>query len=111
MASNEVKPEELLAEIEDVLRTMPPRETLHHETPEVFGWIGRAVAVIACWNVIQGPFARRHALNLHDGDVSVSNEGFVGLIMLLNEAWGRLEDEDYRAGQRCDWIGVGICLF
>jgi hypothetical protein len=90
MATNEVKPEDLLAEIEDVLRTMPPRQTLHTDTPEVFGWTGRAVAAIARWNRTQGVLARASANKLHNSSTYVIYEGFVGLMILLNEARGDL---------------------
>ena len=32
---------QLLAEIEDALRTMPAQETLLHPTEDTFGWLGR----------------------------------------------------------------------
>lgn len=42
--------EELLGEVEDILRTMPPRETLRHPTDENFAWLGRASALIEAWD-------------------------------------------------------------
>jgi hypothetical protein len=62
--------EQLLAEVEDILRTMPPRETIRHELPENYSWIGRVSALVSNWNpvmaiayrgylgVFQGPMAR-----------------------------------------------------
>jgi len=41
--------EQLLAEVEDLLRTMPPQETLRHETQENLSWLGRIAAVINEW--------------------------------------------------------------
>jgi hypothetical protein len=38
--------EQLLAELEDLLRTMPPKETLGLVTDENLAWLGRAAAVI-----------------------------------------------------------------
>jgi hypothetical protein len=43
--------EELLGEVEDLLRTMPPRETLRHATDENFAWLGRVSAVIEAWSL------------------------------------------------------------
>jgi len=43
--------EQLLAEVEDVLRTMPERLDL--ETPDIFSWIGRASAVIKMWDPLK----------------------------------------------------------
>jgi hypothetical protein len=39
---------QLLAEVEDLLRTMPGR--LDCQTPDIFSWIGRASAVIRMWD-------------------------------------------------------------
>ena len=38
--------EELLGEVEDILRTVPPRETLRHPTDENFAWLGRVAAFV-----------------------------------------------------------------
>jgi hypothetical protein len=43
--------EELLGEVEDILRTMPPRETLRHPTDQNFAWLGRVSAFIEAWNL------------------------------------------------------------
>ncbi len=50
---NIIPPEQLLAEIVDVIRTMPPRETIRHETPENLSWFGRASAAIQMWDPIR----------------------------------------------------------
>lgn len=42
--------EELLGEVEDILRTMPPRETLRHPTDENFAWLGRVSAFVESWD-------------------------------------------------------------
>lgn len=42
--------QQILAEIEDVLRHMPARDQLHWDTPEVLAWLGRATAVIEHWS-------------------------------------------------------------
>lgn len=41
-----IPPEQLLADIEDVIRTMPPNESLGNDTPDVLAWLGRASAVV-----------------------------------------------------------------
>jgi hypothetical protein len=41
---------EVLAEIEDLLRTKPPKATFHHPTEENFAWLGRASSAIEAWN-------------------------------------------------------------
>jgi hypothetical protein len=46
--------DQLLAEIEDILRTMPDRSTIHHEKPENVAWFGRALSGIENWDSIKG---------------------------------------------------------
>lgn len=43
---------QILAELEDLLRTMPPRESLRQSTDENLAWFGRARAIVAAWNGI-----------------------------------------------------------
>jgi hypothetical protein len=40
---------QILAELEDLLRTMPARDTMHHPTEENYAWFGRARAIMAAW--------------------------------------------------------------
>jgi hypothetical protein len=42
--------EQLLAEVEDIITTMPPRATIRHDTQENVNWFGRASAAIENWN-------------------------------------------------------------
>jgi hypothetical protein len=42
----EISSERLLAEIDDLIRNMPPRATIRHETPENYSWFGRVAAVM-----------------------------------------------------------------
>jgi hypothetical protein len=42
---------QLLAELEDLLRTMPPRATLRHDNDENLAWFGRARAIVEAWNI------------------------------------------------------------
>jgi hypothetical protein len=41
---------QLLAEIEDLIRTMPPRSTLREQSEENLAWFGRARAIVSAWN-------------------------------------------------------------
>jgi hypothetical protein len=55
-----VNKEQLLAEIEDVLRTMPTMEDFDNESESNPSWLGTAAAVIAAWDILQTPFAHQH---------------------------------------------------
>jgi hypothetical protein len=50
---NELPPAQLLAEVEDVLRTMPSPDSFGNDTPEHFAWLGRASAVVHAWDPIK----------------------------------------------------------
>ena len=50
---NTMNNEQLLAEVEDLFRTMPAMETLGHATGENFAWLGRFAAFVAAWSIPQ----------------------------------------------------------
>lgn len=79
--------EQLLAEIEDVLRTMPPRETIRHETQENLEWLGRVSAVIENWNATKAIVLLPSYLNeFHGINAREAAEGFRKLMTLLHQA-------------------------
>jgi hypothetical protein len=51
---NAVPNEQILAEVEDVIRSMPDRGTLHHDSDDVLTWLGRAIAAISNWSLAHG---------------------------------------------------------
>jgi hypothetical protein len=53
MNINKVPPEQLLAEVNDLLRTMPTESEFIAGNPEVYSWIGRAAAVAHAWDVVK----------------------------------------------------------
>src|ERR1700681_3837601 len=79
-------PEEMLAEVEDILRTMPPRPTIRHELDENFAWLGRAGALVTAWDSVmaipfQGYIGRLHGLGAHD-----STHAFRQILTMLHQA-------------------------
>lgn len=58
-----MKDEQLLAEAEDIMRTMPAVESLHHEADENFSWLGRLAAFIEVWSPPKATFAVRYHWN------------------------------------------------
>ena len=83
-------PEQLLAEIEDVIRSMPPRETIRHTSPENLAWLGRVGAVIEQWNPVQmiqlGPAIRQ----LGDVMARPAEQGYRTIVVLLHQAQNAL---------------------
>jgi hypothetical protein len=74
-----------LAEIEDVIRTMPPRDRLHHDSDEILIWLGRATAAVANWDGLKGVSFSSAVSNLHaTGQRSYQNS--ISIVVLLHQA-------------------------
>jgi len=78
--------EKLLAEIEDVLRTVPPRATIGNETPENLAWLGRASAVTGMWNSASSILFRHSVQQLGSVMASSRTEGYREVMVLLHQA-------------------------
>ena len=79
-------PEQLLAEIEDIIRSMPPRAIIRHETDENLNWLGRASAAIALWNqakaiAFDASVARVHAIMANE-----ASQGLRSVQTILHQA-------------------------
>lgn len=48
-----MKNEELLVEVEDLLRSVPEAKTISHDLEENYSWFGRVSAVISVWNSLK----------------------------------------------------------
>jgi hypothetical protein len=78
--------EQLLTEVEDVLRSMPPRPTIRQATDDNLSWFGRAYAVVGQWkpelsSLMWGYEERIHGRDPYDALVAVS-----ALTTLLQQA-------------------------
>jgi hypothetical protein len=78
--------ERLLVEIEDLLRTVPPRPTIRHGTEENLSWFGRASAIVEQWkpetgNIMRTYVERIHGVTARDAVVALSS-----IFMLLEQA-------------------------
>jgi hypothetical protein len=78
--------EQLLAELEDLLRTTPNVATIRHDTDENFSWLGRAAAIIEQWKEPKGVEFREHLTKFHDIMARPSHEGFRQMRVLLHQA-------------------------
>ncbi len=77
--------EQLLAEVEDVIRTMPPRATIRHETEENLSWLGRASAVVALWDPLKGVTFDRYVNKVHAVMALDADQGFRGVVTMLHK--------------------------
>lgn len=78
-------PEQLLSEVEDVLRTMPPRESLGNETPENYAWLGRAQAVIQLWDPVRAVFFSGNIAKVHSGRARDFEAGVPAVLTTLHQ--------------------------
>lgn len=85
--------EQLLAEVEYLLRSMPPRETLRHETEENLTWLGRLSAVIEKWDLPKSISLHVAISHLHGHTSHEANRGFRQLMILLRQAQHDLQME------------------
>ncbi len=81
-----MKDEEILAEIEDILRNTPPRESIHLESDENYSWFGRAAAALEEWNSIKGMLARTDIDNIQNSMSRISEDGLRKTITTLHQA-------------------------
>ena len=78
--------EDLLGEVEDILSTMPPRETLRHPTDENFAWLGRVSAFIEAWNFSKS-ITLGMAMHQFQGQMARdAQEGMRTILTLLHQA-------------------------
>ena len=78
--------EQLLAEVEELLRNMPPAATIQDDTAENYSWLGRVAAVIEQWDrskaiPLGGYLDKFHSIHARDSD-----EGLRKLLVLLHQA-------------------------
>src|ERR1700730_17020975 len=78
--------EQLLQEIEDVLRTMPPREYLGNEETENYSWLGRAAAAIEAWNSSYSNRAGMYLADIQGTGVREYDQGVNKLLTLIHQA-------------------------
>ncbi|WP_176047400.1 hypothetical protein [Burkholderia sp. BCC1644] len=79
-------PEQLLAEIEDIIRTMPPRATIRHELPENFAWLGRASAAMRLWDPVRATRFDGFVETMHAHLAIDANRGIRGVQTMLHQA-------------------------
>lgn len=81
-----MQPEALFAEVEDLLRTMPPRSQLHWDSADNLAWFGSATAVIEEWNPVVA--ARWHTAigRLRSKDGLASGAAASELISIVHQA-------------------------
>jgi hypothetical protein len=78
--------EQLLAEVEDTLRSMSPRETLRQSKDENYAWLGRVASVVEAWNPVKSMLLRAATDQFQGRDLHDAQEAFRKVMSLLHEA-------------------------
>lgn len=84
--SNDMEQEELLGEVEDILRTMPPRAALRDANDENFAWLGRVAAFVENWNSVKSIPFNASMNEFHGQSARDAQDGFRKIITLLHQA-------------------------
>lgn len=78
--------EDLLVEVDDILRTMPSRSTLRHSEDQNFAWLGRVAAFVEIWNPSKS-IPLNFAMNeFHGLNAREAQEGFRKILTLLHQS-------------------------
>jgi hypothetical protein len=101
LRQSDLSDEELLAEVDEVLRTMPRKEDLRLETDDTLGWIGRAGAVISLWDRVKG----------HSFDLSINRIHIAGVIPLIRPLHQARADLILRTERRSSQVVSGNMPF
>ena len=85
--------EQLLAEVDDLVRTMPAREAVKNGSDGADAWLGRALAAIERWSSAHAIFARHEADEITATDPRNSQQGYRGFRTLLQQMRADLQME------------------
>jgi hypothetical protein len=86
MANTTPTQEQLLAEVEDLLRTMPAKEKLNHPLDENVSWFGRAAAIIEQWKMPKIALFNLSLARFYSPFPVESSIGFREIMVLLHQA-------------------------
>lgn len=86
IGQKKIKDEDLLAEIEDLLRSAPPRATISHDTDENLSWVGRVSAVIEAWDYLKSVTLHIALQNIRNVSARDSFVGYSELMTLIHQA-------------------------
>lgn len=78
--------EQLLAEVEDLLRNMPDRSKIRHLEDENFAWLGRVGAALSAWDLVRGGMMKLAIGNVHGGTANAAHNAFNEIIVTLHQA-------------------------
>ena len=78
--------EQLLAEVEDLLRNVPPMAEMLASKESGVGWLGRFSAVMRAWDFRRSPEVLLAQMQLEGINAAANDNGYRRILILLNEA-------------------------
>jgi len=86
MSGNKLSDENLISEVELLIRTAPDRHQLRSPRTETWAWLGRAKAVLQAWNPIEAAGADVVISGIQNSLAEVSHQAHMTLMTLLSQA-------------------------
>ena len=84
MTNNEAQ--SILYQIEELIRTCPPKATIRHDLAENFAWFGRAVATINQWNLYKTVPFESYIADIQQSAATGVNRGYANIQITLHQA-------------------------
>jgi hypothetical protein len=82
----EISSERLLVEVDELLRSVPPGNTLDMNHPDLVRWSGKAKAVVNAWNKGEGEMFQRHLQHFMGEFAAIDGSDRYGVLSILQQA-------------------------
>jgi len=83
--------QELFAKFEELLKTMPPRATFRHHTPENIAWQGKALNLVKMWDPSEFISFNLAMRNLEMGLAAISSAAINQVMRTIHQAHSSLQ--------------------
>ena len=78
--------EQLLLELEDILRNAPPQQTIAQPTTENFSWLGRTAAALEAWHSVKGSVAKVDIDRVLNSNILIQLDGYRKTLTIIHQA-------------------------
>lgn len=84
-----ISPQQLAAEFDNIIRSMPDRKTFRHDLPENHEWLGQAAALVMMADTVRGLFFRQQIDRLHSfgGDPAAAVQSIIITLQQCRSEW------------------------
>lgn len=103
--------EDLLAEIEDLMRNIPDRSSIWEDTTENHSWFGRLAAVIEAWNFPKTVAMSGYLHSFHTGNEYVGEKALRQIMTLMHQCRSDLRMKTFGPTNIAIEKGMVFCYF